>query len=155
MEILTTSADRFQRQRDLVPQQRLAELSVTVIGVGAIGRQVALQLAALGVGRLQLVDFDRVDNSNRTTQGYRAADVGELKVEATMATVRELDPSIEIDRVADRYRPQLDVGAEVFCCVDSIAARTAIWRSALPPAVRRFSKLPKFVQPLTVRENSK
>jgi len=55
-----------------VPSERLAQLLVTVIGVGAIGRQVALQLAAIGVRQLQLVDFDRVDNTNITTQGYLA-----------------------------------------------------------------------------------
>ena len=40
--------DRFTRQRDLVPSDRLADVATTVIGVGAIGRQVALQLAAIG-----------------------------------------------------------------------------------------------------------
>ena len=87
-------ADRFQRQQDLVPADRLAELSITVIGVGAIGRQVALQLAAIGVRRLQLVDFDRVDLTNVTTQGYWQADIGELKVEATAAAIAKIDPTI-------------------------------------------------------------
>ena len=70
MDTSTVSKDRFSRQQDLVPAERLAELTVTVIGVGAIGRQVALQLAAIGVRRLQLIDFDHVDESNITTQGY-------------------------------------------------------------------------------------
>ncbi len=44
----TSLVDRFIRQAELVPQDRLSVLNTTVIGVGAIGRQVALQLAALG-----------------------------------------------------------------------------------------------------------
>ena len=52
-----TTIDRFQRQSSLVPAERLSQISVTVIGVGAIGRQVALQLAAIGTPRIQLVDF--------------------------------------------------------------------------------------------------
>jgi len=44
--------DRFSRQTDLVPRTKLADLTATVIGVGAIGHQVAIQLAALGVPRL-------------------------------------------------------------------------------------------------------
>ena len=40
---------RNQRQRDLVPPERLAACNAMVIGVGAIGRQVALQLAAIGI----------------------------------------------------------------------------------------------------------
>jgi molybdopterin-synthase adenylyltransferase len=125
-----TSSNRFARQQDLVPGERLAGLNVTVIGVGAIGRQVALQLAAIGVRRLQLVDFDRVDETNITTQGYLLDDVGRLKVFATNDAIDQLDPNIEVTIVGDRYRPKLDVGAVVFCCVDSIEARGAIWRSA-------------------------
>jgi len=43
-----SNSGRFARQEGLVPRDRLEELSVSVIGVGAIGRQVALQLASLG-----------------------------------------------------------------------------------------------------------
>ena len=66
----TFESDRFVRQQDLVPSDRLATQRATVIGVGAVGRQVAFQLAAIGVRRLQLIDFDVVDRSNVTTQGY-------------------------------------------------------------------------------------
>lgn len=126
---MSAGGDRFVRQQELVPQERLTELTITVIGVGAIGRQVALQLAAIGARRLQLVDFDAVDATNVTTQGYRAADVGRLKVEATAAAVREIEPAIELELVADRFRPRLEAGDAVFCCVDSISARGAIWRA--------------------------
>ncbi len=122
--------DRFVRQAGLVPRDSLADLTVSVIGVGAIGRQAALQLAAIGVRRLQLVDFDVVDWTNVTTQGYRAGDVGRQKVEAVAAALREVDGSLELELVNDRYRPRLTVGEAVFCCVDSISARGAIWRSA-------------------------
>jgi sulfur carrier protein ThiS adenylyltransferase len=101
-----------------------------VIGVGAVGRQVALQLAAMGARRLQLVDFDSVELTNVTTQGYLASDFGRPKVDATAEAVRRIDPSIEVDLVCDRYRPKLQVGEAVFACVDSISARGAIWRSA-------------------------
>ena len=70
------------RQADLVPHETLNDLTVTVIGVGAIGRQVALQLAAIGVRRLQLIDFDTVDETNITTQGYSQADLDLPKVTA-------------------------------------------------------------------------
>ena len=124
------SEDRFVRQRELVPSERLSELTVTVIGVGAIGRQIALQLAAIGARRLQLVDFDAVDLTNVTTQGFSREDVGQPKVLATRAAIARLDPSIEVGTVEDRYRPKLDVGQAIFCCVDSIETRAAIWRTA-------------------------
>src|SRR6476659_8266336 len=103
----TTSSDRFMRQQELVPIERLAALLVSVIGVGAIGRQVALQLAAIGARRLQLVDFDRVDHTNFTTQGYLAGDIGSLKVTATVQAIKRLDAEVEVDLVDDRYRPKM------------------------------------------------
>jgi len=127
---MTTGLDRFTRQEDLVPRERLASVTATVIGVGAIGRQVALQLAAVGVPRLQLVDFDVVAPTNVTTQGYLHGDVGQPKVRAAQAAVWAIDPGISVETVLDRYRPQVKIGEAVFCCVDSIAARAAIWRSA-------------------------
>ena len=126
----TSEQDRFVRQQDLVPRDRLAAMQATVIGVGAIGRQAALQLAAIGVPRIQLVDFDVVDNSNRTTQGYTLADIGMTKVLATLTAIHQLDPAIQVEVIEDRYRPRLAIGDAVFCAVDSIDARAAIWRSS-------------------------
>jgi molybdopterin-synthase adenylyltransferase len=126
---LETTLDRFGRQEDLIPRNRLEDLTVTVIGVGAVGRQAALQLAALGVPRLQLIDFDTVDLTNVTTQAYWASDVGQPKVIATKAAIERIDPALSVEIVQDRYRPKTKIGEAVFCCVDSITARSAIWRS--------------------------
>ncbi len=126
----TNSEARFTRQADLVPRERLRTLTVSVIGVGAIGRQVALQLAAIGAPKLQLIDFDTVDATNVVTQGYPVDDVGRPKIEATADAVRRLDPEIETELICDRYRSRHALGQAVFCCVDRIAAREAIWRSA-------------------------
>ena len=130
-----TSSDRFARQQDLVPAERLAELVVTVIGVGAIGRQVALQLAAIGARRLQLVDFDRVDDTNITTQGYLLDDIGQPKVDATSAGDRSArsDRRGRLDRrplstkVRSRRRP---------CFAASIRSRPAARSGGRPVAAR-------------------
>lgn len=122
--------DRFVRQRDLVPHDKLSECRATVIGVGAVGRNVATQLAAIGVPSMQLIDFDHVDVSNTTTQGYSVSDVGMAKVEAAKATIQRLDSSITVETSQDRYRSKQQIGTAVFCCVDSISARIAIWRTA-------------------------
>jgi sulfur carrier protein ThiS adenylyltransferase len=89
-----------------------------------------VQLAAIGAPRIQLIDFDEVDHTNVTTQGYLADDVGQQKVLATADAIRRLDRDIQVETVQDRYRAKLEIGEAVFCCVDSISARTAIWRSA-------------------------
>ncbi|WP_145311520.1 ThiF family adenylyltransferase [Gimesia fumaroli] len=121
--------NRFVRQSDLVPAEKLSSLTISVVGVGAIGRQVALQLASLGAQKIQLVDFDRVEATNITTQGYLATDVGRFKVEATTQTLQAIDARIEVERVTNRFRPGLPTGEVVFVCVDSISSRSAIWRS--------------------------
>jgi sulfur carrier protein ThiS adenylyltransferase len=127
---MTQNPDRFTRQQDLVPREKLSGLTATVIGVGAIGRQAAIQLAALGVPRLQLVDFDTVEDANVTTQGFDFEDVGQFKVDATAGAVQRVDPLIDVEAVPERYRSRIAVGDAVFCCVDSISAREAVWRSA-------------------------
>lgn len=122
---------RFSRQAGMIPTEKLLETKAAVIGVGAIGRQVALQLAALGVQRLLLVDFDQVDFSNVASQGYlwEDAQLKRPKVKATRQLIRRIDPHIETEIIIDRYRPKLDAGDVVFCCVDSISTRATIWRS--------------------------
>jgi molybdopterin-synthase adenylyltransferase len=127
---MATDPTRFVRQQELVPIERLKSVKATVIGVGAIGRQVALQLAAIGCPTIQLVDFDAVDLTNVTTQAYLSSDIGEPKVLATAEAIRRIDPGIAVETVQDRFRPKQSIGEAVFCCVDSIAAREAIWRSA-------------------------
>ncbi|MDB5385322.1 MAG: UBA/THIF-type binding protein [Planctomycetaceae bacterium] len=124
--------DRFSRQKDLIPAERLLSLTATVIGVGAIGRQVALQLAAIGVRKLRLIDFDIIELTNITTQGYRQADLGLTKVAATEKAALEIDPAIEVTVISDRFRPRHAIGGAVFCCVDSISTRSAIWRAVNP-----------------------
>ncbi len=121
--------DRFSRQADLVPRTRLQELQVTVIGVGAVGRQVALQLAAVGVRKLVVFDFDKVEAANITTQGYSHSDLGMPKVLATQKAVHWIDPGIEVVPIFDRFRPTYEIGDVVFCCVDTITSRSAILRS--------------------------
>ena len=126
---MNTTLDRFERQSELLPPEKLRSLTVTVIGVGAIGRQVALQLTSMGVRHLQLVDYERVEPTNITTQGYSIADLGQSKVEASARAVRAIDTGIEVETVNDRFRPGLGTGEVVFCCVDSISSRSAIWRT--------------------------
>jgi molybdopterin-synthase adenylyltransferase len=125
-----SNEDRFARQVGLVPRDKLEAIAVTVIGVGAIGRQVALQLASLGARQITLIDFDLVEDVNVTTQGYLREDIGKSKVQGTAMAISRIDESIQVTQVLDRYRPGHPVGDAVFCCVDSITARSAIWRSA-------------------------
>ncbi len=120
---------RYIRQRDIIPADRLAGLTVTVVGVGAIGRQVALQLAAIGVQRLQLVDFDRVEVENLAPQGFLESDLGRLKVAATADLARRINRGLDVQEVPERFRRSMEVGDVIVNCVDSIETRKHIWQA--------------------------
>jgi len=127
--------DRDVRQRGLVPPDRLAQLHVLVIGVGAIGRQVALQLASLGVLRMTLMDHDRVGVENLAVQGYWPGDLDQPKVQATGNLCTQMLPDMELTLLPERYRRfpgwSADAGRNpvVMACVDSITTRKLIWES--------------------------
>ena len=124
-----TTNERYSRQRDIVPPDRLAVCKATIIGVGAIGRQVALQLAAMGVPRLHLVDFDIVEESNLASQGYLEDDLGCLKVEATADLCRRINHHLEVHEARERFRRSMDTGNVLFCAVDRIEVRQLIWNA--------------------------
>lgn len=119
--------DRFSRQADIVPRHRILDCKATVIGVGAIGRQVALQLTAIGVPQLQIIDFDSVEISNLSTQGYLQKNIGQSKVDATAEFCREMNPDMNVEVIFERFKRSIPIGNCVFVCVDSIGTRRHIW----------------------------
>jgi len=121
--------ERFSRQRDIVPPERMSDCKATVIGVGAIGRQVALQLAAMGIPWLQLVDFDKVEWSNLASQGYLEGDMGKLKVNATLEQCWRINAATQIHAVPERFRRSMEIGNVIFCAVDRIDVRRLIWEA--------------------------
>jgi len=126
---MSTIDQRYSRQQDIVPPERIAACQATVIGVGAIGRQVALQLTAMGIPHLHLVDFDVVETSNLASQGYLEEDLGKLKVEATAAQCRRINSDTEVVTVTERFRRSLRIGNAIFDCVDKIDVRRLIWEA--------------------------
>jgi sulfur carrier protein ThiS adenylyltransferase len=134
-----TYRDRDLRQREIVPPEKLARCHALVIGVGAIGRQVALQLAAVGIGSMALIDFDSIEEVNLAPQAYWPDDIGQMKVEATGRVCRSINPDLRLSLHNDRFRrssartlldPQNATATlAVFACVDSITTRGLIWEA--------------------------
>ncbi len=79
-------------------QRRLKAASVLVVGVGGLGSPLALYLAAAGIGRMGLVDFDAVDASNLQRQIlHGTSDVGRPKLESAMKRLRDLNPDVRLE----------------------------------------------------------
>lgn len=77
--------------------RKLQAACVAVCGLGGLGSNIAISLARAGIGKLILVDFDRVDITNLHRQQYKANQVGLPKPEALLANLKEIAPYVEFD----------------------------------------------------------
>ncbi len=97
-EILRYSRHLLIPEVGLEGQRKLKGSSALIIGTGGLGSPTALYLAAAGVGRIGLVDYDVVDSSNLQRQVIHGnSTVGKLKVESARARVLDLNPEIQVD----------------------------------------------------------
>jgi len=97
-EILRYSRHLLIPEVGLEGQRKLKNSSALVIGTGGLGSPVALYLAAAGVGRIGLVDYDVVDSSNLQRQViHGTSTIGKLKVESARDKLLDLNPDIQID----------------------------------------------------------
>jgi molybdopterin/thiamine biosynthesis adenylyltransferase len=110
-------------------QLALGAARVLVVGLGALGSPVALYLAAAGVGRIGLVDDDRVERSNLARQLLHGdEDVGRSKVASAVDTLRALHPHVVLEphelRIAEENAAALVAGHDlVVDCSDSFETR--------------------------------
>ena len=103
--------------------RRLADASVLIVGIGALGSPVCLQLAAAGVGRLVLMDPDVVELSNLHRQiVHRTADLGRPKVESARDFLRRRFPGVAID--ARRQAFDADNGRDATADIDFVIDAT-------------------------------
>lgn len=118
-------------------QQQLLAARVLVIGAGGLGSPVALYLGSAGVGRLTVVDHDRVDATNLQRQiAHSTARIGEFKAHSVVQAVAALNPDVQVIPITERADeallarlvPQADV---VLDCTDNFATRHAINRACV------------------------
>jgi adenylyltransferase/sulfurtransferase len=82
----------------LAGQRKIRNTSVLCIGAGGLGSPIAMYLAAAGIGRLGIVDFDTVDYSNLQRQILHSdADVGTSKADSAKAAIQALNPNVQVD----------------------------------------------------------
>ena len=85
-------------------QQKLKDGSVLIIGAGGLGSPLGMYLAAAGVGRLGLVDFDIVDVSDLQRQiAYGTSDIGRSKAQSMKETIQEINPHVDIELFEIRF----------------------------------------------------
>jgi adenylyltransferase/sulfurtransferase len=106
-EILRYSRHLLIPEVGLEGQRKLKAASVLVIGTGGLGSPVALYLAAAGVGRIGLVDYDVVDYSNLQRQViHGTSGIGTLKVESARQRMLDLNPDIQVEVYNEPFTSQ-------------------------------------------------
>lgn len=120
------TAQRYHRQLDIIDQEKLAELPITVIGAGAIGSFTTLVLAKMGAHNLTVYDHDKVELHNLPNQFFQLDHIGTNKAAATVQMVEAFE-GVTVKHHPTAYTDQALQGV-VITAVDSIDARRSIWR---------------------------
>jgi molybdopterin-synthase adenylyltransferase len=113
-------------------QQRIRASRVLVLGAGGLGSPASLYLAAAGVGRLTLVDADRVDLTNLQRQVVHTTErIGQPKTASARITLNAINPQVDVVEIGQRVGPaELDplvAGADIVLdCSDNFATRHAV-----------------------------
>lgn len=100
-------------------QKRFFQGVVAVCGLGGLGSNIALSLARAGIGRLILIDYDRVDITNLHRQQYKAAQVGLYKTQALKENLKEIAPYIQVETHREKITEENAQGllqeADIIC----------------------------------------
>src|SRR5579871_2529382 len=98
-EILRYSRHLIMPEVGMEGQLKLKQAKVLLVGAGGLGSPLALYLAAAGVGRLGIVDFDVVDFTNLQRQViHGTSDVGRPKLDSAADRMHEINPFVQIDK---------------------------------------------------------
>lgn len=112
------------RQEKACPHSKIKNLKVLVVGCGAIGRQVARQVALLGINTLALCDDDIIEEHNVVPQMFPVNAIGRPKVEFLAEELAMLCPKLKIDMFNQKWFPIVGKDFDVvFPCVDNIEVR--------------------------------
>jgi sulfur carrier protein ThiS adenylyltransferase len=100
-------------------QKKFSSATVAVCGVGGLGSNIAISLARAGIGKLILIDFDRVDITNLHRQQYKANQIGMNKTDALRDNLLEIAPYVAIEthsvRISENNAEELLKKAEIIC----------------------------------------
>ena len=121
--------ERYIRQQELVDQEKLSCLTVTLIGCGAVGSFTALSLCKMGIRDIALVDPDTVSIENLPNQFYREEDLGKKKALACGEILHQFDSEIQVNILTRPFIKQKLETEIVISSVDSMDVRKRIWES--------------------------
>ena len=116
--------------------RRFSSAVVAVCGLGGLGSNIAIALARAGIGKLILIDFDRVDITNLHRQQYKAEQIGVCKTEALTENLCEIAPYLKIEvhtvRLTEDNAAELLRNADIICeAFDDAEAKAMLTETVL------------------------
>lgn len=124
-----------RRHLEVFSVEHFGNKRIDIIGAGAVGSAVAVQLAKLGLENIHVWDFDTVEGHNIANQRYALKDIGQPKVTALAAIIKEATGH-DITVHEQKLEGGEPLGDVVFLAVDTMAARKAIWQKSLRNKLR-------------------
>lgn len=118
----------YARHNSVFDPTKYGNQRIDVIGAGATGSYVVLQLAKLGCKQIHVWDFDKVEAHNIPNQLFGLKDVGKMKVDALKALVQEL-ASIDITVHPEKFTGKEKFGEVLFVLTDTMSSRKEIWKN--------------------------
>lgn len=117
-------------------QEKFSKATVAICGLGGLGSNIAIALARAGIGKLLLIDYDRVDISNLHRQQYKATQVGMCKTEALAEMLKEISPYVLLQtdtaKVTEENFQELLAEADIICeAFDEAEAKAMLVNSVL------------------------
>lgn len=98
---------------------KISSTTVAICGLGGLGSNIAILLARAGVGKLILIDFDKVDITNLHRQQYKACQIGMYKTKALACNLKEIAPYLETEihtvYMDEENFPELLQSADIIC----------------------------------------
>lgn len=124
-------------------QDKFSSATVAVCGLGGLGSNIAISLTRAGIGKLILIDFDRVDISNLNRQQYKASQVGRCKTEALSENLKEIAPYIELEthtvRITESNVVELLKDADVICeAFDNAECKAMLTNTVLETMPKKY-----------------
>ncbi|MEE8365055.1 MAG: molybdopterin-synthase adenylyltransferase MoeB [Gammaproteobacteria bacterium] len=143
-------SDRYSRQIRLPQigeqgQQKILDASALIIGMGGLGSPAALYLAAAGIGKLVISDYDVVEESNLQRQIiHTSASVGELKTDSAKRGIEALNPDCEVEPInyqidGDELMAIIESVDIVLDCCDNFPTRFEVNRACVESATALVS----------------
>lgn len=117
-------------------QDKFANATVAVCGLGGLGSNISVSLARAGIGKLILIDFDRVDITNLHRQQYKASQIGCFKTKALSDNLMEIAPYIDLEthtvRITESNAARLLCNADIICeAFDDAEAKAMLTNTVL------------------------